>query len=91
MIASKEYADASYRVLSIETLNKHGIYISHVTFYNRMKEKGISGPRGIMLRKKTDHLSLILVKSLDQINYGVEILVISKLILNINPLLVCLV
>jgi putative transposase len=52
MIASKEHADDSCRVLSIEALNTYKVYISHVTFYNKMKQKGINGPRGIYARRK---------------------------------------
>jgi len=42
MIASKDHADDSCRVLSVKAMEEHGIYVSHVTFYNRMKDKGIN-------------------------------------------------
>jgi transposase InsO family protein len=53
MIASTEHVDDSCRVLSIEALNNYGVYISHVTFFDRMKKKGINGPRGILAKRKS--------------------------------------
>lgn len=55
MIASREHADASCRVLTIKTMEKYKTYISHVTFHNRMKEKKINGPRGIYAKRKGRH------------------------------------
>jgi transposase InsO family protein len=52
MIASAEHVDDSCRVLSIEALNNYGVYISHVTFFDRRKKKGINGPRGILAKRK---------------------------------------
>lgn len=55
MIASKEHADDSCRVLSIEAIKKFGVYVSHVTFHNRMKLKGINGPRGIYAKRRSNN------------------------------------
>ncbi|MGI6544663.1 MAG: IS3 family transposase [Limnochordia bacterium] len=52
-LAAKEYADASCRELSIRTLEQEGIYISHVSYWEAMKAKGINGPRGIQAKRLT--------------------------------------
>ncbi len=55
MLASRELTDASCRVLSIETMQQTGYYISHVTFWQRMKAKGINGPRGVYAKRRDKH------------------------------------
>lgn len=55
MIGDKRYADDSCRVLSIKALEEFGIYISHVTFWEYMKSKGINGPRGIYAKRRNKH------------------------------------
>lgn len=52
MIASPEYADASCRELSVLAMEKHNAYISHVTFWQAMKAKGINGPRGVYAKRR---------------------------------------
>lgn len=55
LIASKENADDSCRVLSAKAMDEYEVYISHVTFHNRMKEKGINGPIGVQAKRKSVH------------------------------------
>lgn len=55
LVASKEYADASCRVLSIKAMEKHQTYISHVTIWEYMREKNINGPRGIYANRRNKH------------------------------------
>lgn len=55
MLASREFADASCRVLSIETMKQTGYYISHVTYWQRMKAKGINGSRGVYAKRREKH------------------------------------
>lgn len=52
MIADAEYADASCRDLSVLAMEKHGTYISHVTFWEAMKAKGVNGPRGVYAKRR---------------------------------------
>jgi putative transposase len=51
-IADKEFTDASCRDLSILVLEREDVYISHVTFWEAMKSKGINGPRGVYSRRR---------------------------------------
>lgn len=55
MIAAKEYADASCRELSVLAMEDNRVYISHVTFWEAMKEKGINGPRGVYAKRRESH------------------------------------
>mgnify|MGYP000873110770 CR=1 FL=1 len=55
MVASKDFADASCRLLSIKALETYGYYISHVTFWQYMKQIGINGPRGVYAKRKQHH------------------------------------
>jgi putative transposase len=55
MIASREHADDSARVLSIKAMEEHGIYVSHVTFHSRMADRGVNGPRGIYAKRRSRH------------------------------------
>lgn len=55
MLASRKLADASCRLLSIETMKQTGYYISHVTYWQRMRAKGINGPRGVYARRREKH------------------------------------
>lgn len=55
LIASKELADASCRVLSIKAMELHETHISHVTVWNALKAKNINGPRGIYANRKNKH------------------------------------
>jgi len=55
MLASRELADASCRVLSVETMKRTNYYISHVTYWQRMKAKGINGSRGIQAKRREKH------------------------------------
>lgn len=50
-IAAKEFADVSCRDLSMAVLERENVYISHVTFWEAMKSKGINGPRGVYARR----------------------------------------
>ncbi|MDD4753078.1 MAG: IS3 family transposase [Desulfitobacteriaceae bacterium] len=55
MLSSRELADASCRVLSVKTMERTGYYISPVTFWQRMKTKGINGARGIYAKRREKH------------------------------------
>ncbi len=55
MIASREHADDSARVLSIKAMEKHGIYVSHATFHSRMVDRGVNGPRGVHAKRRNRH------------------------------------
>ena len=55
MIASEKYADASCRLLSIKTMEEYGVYISPVTYWERMKSKDINGSRGVNAKRKNHH------------------------------------
>lgn len=52
MIASAEHTDASCRELSVLAMDKYDTYISHVTFWEAMKEKGVNGPRGVYAKRR---------------------------------------
>lgn len=52
MIAAEEYADSSCRELSVLAMEKHGMFISHVTFWEALRAKGINGPRGVYARRR---------------------------------------